>query len=231
MIVLFIVGVIPIFQLSVFDVLEITIDRSLNVSFGPKVKLPLPSFLGDFEASFFSDAASALNVPNTLTIRVDGIDKIFNLHGEEYVAVKLGTGYYREVSVVIDHGNILVIVERMPAPTAVPPLPTSRPTVIIQTVVVTRPSVNVRCDGLLPRLQVGGRGRVNRYPNRNNRVRSSPNLSGAQLGVIEAGHEFRVLDGPICEDGINWWLVRSTDDELEGWTAEGEDGDYYVEPL
>lgn len=58
--------------------------------------------------------------------------------------------------------------------------------------------------------------------------RSQPNSSAALLGQIPAGERFTVLDGPICANSIAWWVVRF--DGLEGWTAEGADGDYWLAP-
>jgi hypothetical protein len=84
------------------------------------------------------------------------------------------------------------------------------------------------CGGLSARLTVGGRGRVKLYPNLPNRVRESPGTDGRVLGPMDTGVVFQVLDGPVCENNINWWRVRSSD--MEGWTAEGKDGEYFVEP-
>jgi hypothetical protein len=84
------------------------------------------------------------------------------------------------------------------------------------------------CGVLTPRLRVGGYGRVFRYPNENNRVRSEPGLDGRQIGVILAGDEFYVAQGPRCVDDIIWWFVEYGG--LEGWTAEGLGDRYYVEP-
>jgi len=228
---LFALGIIQNLTLSVANVLEVSIDRSGNVTFAPKVNVPLPKYLGAFEVEAFFDAANALNVLNTLTIRIDGVDKIYDLAGHKYREVTLGSGYYRKIHIVIFNDSVLVEVERVAHTLRPQVVNTSQPRVVVQTVMVTNSAANVRCDGLLPRLQVDGMGRVNRYPNENNRLRSSPSLTGNQLGVIRAGHDFRVLDGPVCANGINWWQVRSIDDGLVGWTAEGQDGNYLVEPL
>jgi hypothetical protein len=77
------------------------------------------------------------------------------------------------------------------------------------------------------RLLVGEQGRVT--AGSSNRVRAEPSTSGAELGRIEAGTEFDVLDGPVCADGYNWWEVEAGN--LTGWTAEGTAADYFLEPL
>lgn len=94
----------------------------------------------------------------------------------------------------------------------------------------TVPSTACRNNGLPPRLEVGERGRVTRYPDLANRVRSSPGTDGRVLGMMQPGTSFQVLDGPVCENNINWWQVR-TSSGLQGWTAEGADDQYYTEPL
>lgn len=75
-----------------------------------------------------------------------------------------------------------------------------------------------------PRLTVGGQGRVT--PGTPNRMRAEP--GGRYVRDIPAGGTFDVLDGPVCEDGFVWWRVnyRGT----EGWTAEGQGEQYWLEP-
>jgi Mg-chelatase subunit ChlD len=86
----------------------------------------------------------------------------------------------------------------------------------------------------LPRLTVGGQGRVNtddpgRSQARLVRVRTEPGLDGAEVGRLEILEAFEVLDGPICNDGFLWWEVEN--ERLSGWSAEGVFGNYFVEPI
>jgi len=83
------------------------------------------------------------------------------------------------------------------------------------------------CPGTLPiRLWVGGQGRVTSgLPNK---LRSSPSLSGAQIGKLDAGAIFSVIGGPHCADGYTWWKVSSND--TEGWTASDNGSEYWIEP-
>ena len=63
-----------------------------------------------------------------------------------------------------------------------------------------------------------------------NRVRAEPNVDAAQTGEIPGGSIFNVLQGPVCDDqGYLWWQVDY--DGFVGWTAEGRDGDYFLEPV
>ncbi len=61
-------------------------------------------------------------------------------------------------------------------------------------------------------------------------LRQQPDSVAAITGEIPGGSIFTVLSGPACEDtGALWWQVDY--DGLIGWTAEGRNGSYFVEPL
>ena len=38
-----------------------------------------------------------------------------------------------------------------------------------------------------------------------------------------------VLVGPVCSDYHIWYWVQNEDKGIEGWTAEGFDGEYWFE--
>lgn len=79
------------------------------------------------------------------------------------------------------------------------------------------------------RLWPGGSGRVSLYPNLPNRLRSSPSYYSTVLGYIPAGANFSVMDGPFCENGLQWWRVNYNG--IVGWTVEGNGSTYYLEPI
>ena len=82
-------------------------------------------------------------------------------------------------------------------------------------------------SGVPQRLEVGGQGQV--IPGQaRNRLRSAP--FGDPIGFIETNTIFDVIGGPECNGNILWWQV-STSDGLTGWTAEGVDGEAYLEPV
>lgn len=84
------------------------------------------------------------------------------------------------------------------------------------------------CPGApAPRLIVDGNGRV--LPGDSNNVRDQPIKGGMLVGAIPGSGEFKVLEGPVCADGLNWWRVESG--EIAGWTVEGSGADYWIEPL
>ena len=85
----------------------------------------------------------------------------------------------------------------------------------------------ISCPGaLLPQLAVGGQGRVT--PGLPNKVRGQPGTSAAQIGNIPGEGVFSVIGGPQCADGYLWWQINY--DGLIGWTANGTDTEYWVEP-
>jgi hypothetical protein len=87
------------------------------------------------------------------------------------------------------------------------------------------------CPEALPsRLQVGQSGMVSLDPPVANRVRSEPDREAEVLGQMMPGEKFSVLNGPRCADGWTWWRVRSRAQELEGWTSEGDEKTYWLQP-
>ncbi|PJF23201.1 MAG: hypothetical protein CUN56_02120 [Phototrophicales bacterium] len=91
------------------------------------------------------------------------------------------------------------------------------------------PTPPLHCPGaLVSRLAVDSGGRVTLYPNQPNNLRDAPTTSGQKIGEIPPGGEFRVIDGPVCNDGYAWYRVDYQG--TIGWTAESGDGDYWLEP-
>lgn len=85
-------------------------------------------------------------------------------------------------------------------------------------------------DSLPTRLRVGLFAYVNPEPPLPNNVRSDAGKSHQVIGDIEAGGAMKILEGPQCVDGWVWWKVRSLDTELQGWTAEGNNKNYWLIP-
>lgn len=89
------------------------------------------------------------------------------------------------------------------------------------------PPSPVVCNPSMPsRMIIGALGRVT--PGIPNNVRAQAGSSAQYLGEIPAEGIFDVLAGPVCASGIAWWQVDYGG--LVGWTAEGADGDYWIEP-
>jgi Tol biopolymer transport system component len=51
-------------------------------------------------------------------------------------------------------------------------------------------------------------------------LRQEPAINSKVLRKLKSGEEIFVLDGPEDKDGYYWWFVQ-TNEELEGWVAEG----------
>ena len=59
-------------------------------------------------------------------------------------------------------------------------------------------------------------------------LRDEPTFRSNRLGTLTPGASFRVVNGPVCADGIIWWKVSSAG--VDGWAAEGQNGDYFLMP-
>lgn len=83
---------------------------------------------------------------------------------------------------------------------------------------------------LAPRLSVGIQARVVTTGIPNN-IRQQAGSSSQLLGEIPPGATFTVVGGPSCStlDKIVWWRVDYNG--ISGWTAEGKDQEYWLEPL
>jgi hypothetical protein len=86
------------------------------------------------------------------------------------------------------------------------------------------------CPGAMPTiLKVGDRLLVSAGPPNN--VREKAGVSQRKLGVVYAYEELKVNAGPKCADGMVWWKVYSLNTGMDGWTAEGINGDYWLSLL
>jgi WD40 repeat protein len=62
-----------------------------------------------------------------------------------------------------------------------------------------------------------------------NNLRAEPSSQSALVGEIPSEAVFTIIAGPQCAEGLVWWQVDF--DGLIGWTVEGQDGEYWLEPL
>lgn len=86
-----------------------------------------------------------------------------------------------------------------------------------------------QCSGTQrSRLSPGDYGRVSRDDP--NRLRSTASINGSAIGRVRPGIVFEVLDGPVCSDGYAWYLI-SYGNGIEGWTAEGDSQNYWIESV
>ena len=109
----------------------------------------------------------------------------------------------------------------MPFPTPVPPMPTLLPP--------PTPLPPVSCPGALPSLLAPGmEGFVRSDDPRPVNVRQGAGRSRTKIGELRPGDVFRVVEGPVCADGLAWFLVQFG--PRQGWIAEGDDS-YFVSPV
>ena len=83
---------------------------------------------------------------------------------------------------------------------------------------------------LVSRLAVGKYAYVNLTPPLPNRVREGAGKAYGVVARIQPGQVVKVIDGPVCADGWAWWKIRAEDSGVVGWTAEGDDHDYWLVP-
>lgn len=64
-----------------------------------------------------------------------------------------------------------------------------------------------------------------------NRIRTRPNTTSSEIiDCVDPGTILKVVDGPQCNNGMLWWQVEVEETELKGWTAEGDDDDFWLLP-
>jgi hypothetical protein len=90
--------------------------------------------------------------------------------------------------------------------------------------------IHLNCASGWTQLESGSEAVV--APGDPNRVRSEPKKGDNLIAEILTGTVIKVLRGPFCADGLVFWRVQS--DSIpggQGWTAEGDGNEYYLEPI
>ena len=90
--------------------------------------------------------------------------------------------------------------------------------------------IHLNCASGWTQLKVLGEAVV--APGAPNRVRSEPEKGDNVIAEIQTGTVIKVLNDPICTDGLVFWRVQG--DSIpggQGWTAEGDGNEYYLEPI
>jgi hypothetical protein len=119
-------------------------------------------------------------------------------------------------------------------PTEAPPAePSLIPTVAITEAPTAEPEAErpwKPCDDAPEsQLRVGDQAYVGYEPPECNRVRKDPDKNtGEIIGTICPGEEVQILEGPVCNNNWVWWLVKAKDRDLEGWTVEGDQANYWL---
>ena len=58
-------------------------------------------------------------------------------------------------------------------------------------------------------------------------IRNAPGINQELIGNIDTGNAVELLEGPVCNNSLQWWKVRVSENGLVGWTPEGD----YLTPL
>lgn len=94
---------------------------------------------------------------------------------------------------------------------------------------VGRAPLGFSCPGALPPVLIlGSKGQVIPGSGPNN-LRTEASTRGARVGSIPENGIFTVTAGPLCGDGLVWWLVDY--DGQSGWTAESQGETYFLQPV
>lgn len=153
---------------------------------------------------------------DTLRWRPDGSGFVFNLWTGLYT-IHLNGGGMRLLPVTLE--NVFFDVRPTLDAYTPPPEPTA-------------PAAWKLCrGGPDSRLDVGRLAQVATDPPAANNVRSGPNRSASLVGQIQPGEKIEITGGPVCEDGLTWWQIRSLDTGLQGYTLEGDLQTYWLVPL
>jgi len=98
--------------------LTISVDSDGQVSFQLEAGVEIPTPLGTFSVGVVADPNSRFGVPSTLTIRLDGQDHFYDLHGEDFV-IEFESAYYNQIKLSKIGSNLyLELVRKGQAPTS-----------------------------------------------------------------------------------------------------------------
>ena len=62
-------------------------------------------------------------------------------------------------------------------------------------------------------------------------VRALPGVGSTIVARARTSQTFTVVAGPQAADGYFWYQIRSDDGEVEGWAADGIEGERWLSPL
>jgi hypothetical protein len=110
--------------------LQVSVNTWGEVNFTVDTGVNIPTPIGAFEANVIIDPARELNSnQNTLTIRLNGQDRVYDLHGVDF-NIEFESGYYEKIR-IDKHGNNLLLEIRQ-AVVPVPDVVTQSPEQFLQ---------------------------------------------------------------------------------------------------
>ncbi len=98
--------------------LKVTIDTNGEISFevDPEVEYPTP--IGTFSAGIVIDPISYFGKQTTLTVRLNGEDHFFDLHGNDF-SITFDSGYYEKIQLTKRGNDLLLELRQKALPMAV----------------------------------------------------------------------------------------------------------------
>ena len=161
-------------------------------------------------------AGNPMATINTLRWHPDNSGLVFNSWIEVYT-VNLDGSDLRKIPLILE--NVLFDVRPSADAFSPPPVPTA-------------PATWQLCPGaLVSRIDAGKHAQVSSNPPTPNNVREGPRKSTRLVGQIQPGEKVEILNGPVCDNGLTWWEVRSLSTGLMGYTLEGDKKTYWLEPV
>lgn len=95
--------------------LQVSVNTWGEVNFSVDTGVNVPTPIGVFEANVIIDPARELNNgQNTLTIRLDGQDQIYDLHGADF-DIDFESGYYEKIRIGKQGNNLLLEIRQVAA--------------------------------------------------------------------------------------------------------------------
>ena len=94
------------------------------------------------------------------------------------------------------------------------------------------PRTEIYCPNPAPtQLKVGEYASVSTDPPLTpNNVRAEAGINQSLIGSIAPGRVVEILDGPVCNNSLQWFKVRAIETGLEGWTPEGDHDTFWLTP-
>lgn len=88
------------------------------------------------------------------------------------------------------------------------------------------------CRGAKPtRLEPGMKARVSKVATQLS-MRASAGMDAPKVHVIAAGRRINILnEAPVCANQAYWWHVTVPELGFDGWVREGDNEEYWIDPL
>jgi len=92
--------------------LTVSINHRGEINFRVSAGVKIPTPIGVVSARAFAEPAKHYDVPNTLIVRFDDTDHIFDLHGQDFT-LEIDSGYYESIDVKKEGKDLLLELRRI----------------------------------------------------------------------------------------------------------------------